>query len=404
MGSRPLGFIDALRGYAIALVIASHSFPLINDLPWTVKRFSNLGFFGVQLFFLVSCITLARSWRQRELVARPGLRDFILRRVFRIAPAYFIAAIGYLWILPSGAIDVDRVATFMTFTNGWSPAQMPTVPGAWVGVPGGWSIEAEFAFYALFPVLIMVLRGPWRALAALGVSLPLAGLADQCGSWFYTPAYGAVATDQFLYYWLPNQLPVFLCGLVTYECLARLSPGGRWQEIGRRAARWSVATLGASVLLFASLAFTEWPRLAVPEWGFVSSPLIAAVAFGAITAAVALRPIPLVVNAAVIRLGQASFSAYLLHFALIAALERLLPGAVLAATGITAVVLSALLYLLILGATAVVSQVSYRVIELPAIRMGQRINAAMDASPHRADGRSRRTAIMGARQPWPRKP
>ncbi len=141
----PLAAIDALRGYAITLVIASHTFPMVRELPWTVKRFSNLGFFGVQLFFVVSCFTLARSWRRRERVARPGLRDFALRRLFRIAPAYFLATLGYLWIWPDAAIGMTRIATFLTFTNGWSPAQMPTVLGVWVGVPGGWSIEAEFA-------------------------------------------------------------------------------------------------------------------------------------------------------------------------------------------------------------------------------------------------------------------
>src|SRR5258708_19299439 len=99
-----LDFIDALRGYAVTLVIASHAFPLVHELPWTVKRFSNLGFFGVQLFFVVSCITLARSWRQRGLVARPALRDFALRRVFRIAPALFLAALGYSRPVPHGPI------------------------------------------------------------------------------------------------------------------------------------------------------------------------------------------------------------------------------------------------------------------------------------------------------------
>ena len=80
-------FIDALRGYAIVLVIASHTFLVIHEIPWTLKRFTNLGFYGVQLFFVVSCVTLARSWRHREKLARPSVPDFMIRRLFRLAPA-----------------------------------------------------------------------------------------------------------------------------------------------------------------------------------------------------------------------------------------------------------------------------------------------------------------------------
>jgi peptidoglycan/LPS O-acetylase OafA/YrhL len=368
-----LDFIDALRGYAVTLVIASHAFPLVHELPWTVKRFSNLGFFGVQLFFVVSCITLARSWRQRGLVARPALRDFALRRVFRIAPAYFLAALGYRWLIPDGAIDATRVATFLTFTGGWSPGQMPTMPGAWVGTPGGWSIEAEFAFYALFPALIMALRGPGTALAAIAASLALAWIANAAGWANYAPIYGEIATDQFLYYWFPNQLPVFLCGLFVYECLARLLPGGRWQVLGGLLARRSGMLLGISVLVFASLALLPWPRLPAPGSGFLASHVIAAIAFGGTATALALRSMPLLVNRAVVRLGQASFSAYLLHFAVIEAVLRLLPAAVFTPTGLGAAATSGVLFLLVLGVTGLVAQVTYRLIELPAIQLGTRV-------------------------------
>ncbi len=235
--------LDALRGVAVTLVIASHAFPMLQQLPWTVKRFSNLGFYGVQLFFLVSSITLANAWRRSELIGPPSLRGFALRRLFRIAPAYFLAAAGYAWLMRPGTIDATRLLTFLTFTSGWTPAQMPTVPDTWVGVPGGWSIEAEFAFYAIFPVLIVTLRGIWLSLAALAVSLPLAWVANDVAWTVYQPVYGAVATSQFLYYWLPNQLPVFLSGLVTYELIVNFSLTGRWQGAGRHVARLGPAIM-----------------------------------------------------------------------------------------------------------------------------------------------------------------
>ncbi len=373
-----LGFIDALRGYAVTLVIASHALPMVHELPWTVKRFSNLGFLGVQLFFVVSSITLARSWRRREASAPPRLGDFLARRVFRIAPAYFLAALGYFWLLPRGTWDAARVIHFMSFTNGWSPAQMPTVRGAWIGVPGGWSIEAEFAFYALFPVLIGSLRGPRRALCAALVSLPVAWVANMLGRGAYQAVYGVAATEQFLYYWLPNQLSVFLCGLVAYECMASLARGGSWQRLGERLTPYAPILLGAGVLGFASLALLPWPRLPTPAAAFLTSHILAAISFGAIAVALALRPMPLIANRTMVRLGQASFSAYLLHFAVLEAVRRLLPSMLLAPRGVCAVAVSVSLFLLVLAVTGLIAQASYRLIELPAIRWGERVTQALD--------------------------
>ncbi len=379
MASHKLRYIDALRGYAIMLVIGSHAFPMVHGLPWTIKRFSNLGFFGVQLFFVVSCVTLTRSWRSGKQTF-PDMRGFLVRRVFRIAPAYYLASICYLMLWHHALPSFTRVLTFVTFTNGWSPSQMPTIQKAWIGVPGGWSIEAEFAFYALFPVIMVLGTGVKRASIMLLASLPLAWIADVVAASIYGPIYGATSTDQFLYYWLPNELPVFLCGLVLHEVMVQLSPGGAWQEAGDRIARRAAWLLTGSVLAFASLGLMSWPRLATPGFAFVSSPTVAALAFCGCTVALAVRPTPLVVNALIIRLGQASFSAYLLHFAVIAALERVVPASVFATTGLVAIASAFLFFLAILLVTGAFSQATYRLIELPAIRLGQRFNAGLDRS------------------------
>jgi peptidoglycan/LPS O-acetylase OafA/YrhL len=363
--------LDALRGVAVTLVIASHALPMAQNLPWAIKRFSNLGFFGVQLFFVVSAITLAQSWR-----GRPGsLRAFALRRVFRIAPAYFFAAALYALLLPGGQAGVLRILTFLTFTSGWSPAQMPTVPDAWVGVPGGWSIEAEAAFYALFPLLMWSLRGPARVAAGFALSLLLAWAADLSGAWFFGPVYGPAATDQFLYYWLPNQLPVFLVGLAAYEALEGFSPGRRWQVFGARLARVGPLLCGLSVCAFLMLAFLPWPRL--PRWDHVliSVHVLAAVAFAVAAVALVLRPWVVVVNRFVVAVGRASFSAYLVHFAIIDVLGRVLPASVFRQTGLAAAFAGCGLFLVVFGLTVVAAQVSYRLIELPGIRLGGRVIA-----------------------------
>ena len=370
-----LAFIDALRGYAVVMVIASHSFPAIHDIPWTLKRFTNLGFYGVQLFFVVSCVTLSRSWRGREMKAQPSVANFMSRRLFRIAPAYFLAAVLYAWLMPSAVPDILRITTFVTFTSGWSPSQMPTVAGVWTGVPGGWSIEVEFAFYALFPPLMLTVRSFWPAVLALMASLPIAWGLDAAGWAVYAPLYGVQATDQFLYYWLPNQVPVFLCGLVLFYTLARLEAGGAWEAGSAKLAEHSTALLTASFLAFIALGLASWPRLPEPGHLFVPSHLLAAIAFCGCTIALALRPSALLVSRPVVSMGQASFSAYLIHFAVLDLIKRLLPTAALDATGVAAILASAVLFAAVLVLTYPLASLAHKYIESPGTQIGRRLSA-----------------------------
>ena len=362
--------LDGLRGVAVILVIASHTFPMIPALPWTIKRFSNLGFYGVQLFFVVSCFTLANSWRRTEASGTLSLKAFALRRIFRIAPAYYLAAIGYLWLIDHESIGPVRVVTFLTVTNGWTPALMPTIPGAWIGVPGGWSIEAEFAFYALFPILMVTLRGLTRSFACLLLSLPLAWLANSAGRATFAPIYGAASTDQFLFYWVPNQLPVFLCGLVAYEVACLVVSDNRFTTTRRHIAANCHRLLGMTIFFFLLLAFTSWPRLPQPDHAFVPAHLLATIAFCVTLVVLVVRPTAIMANRVVIMLGKASFSAYLVHFAVISGLEHVLPHWVLDQVQAPAVVTSFLLFLLVMIVTGGISQLTYHAIELPAIKLG----------------------------------
>ena len=89
---------------------------------------------------------------------------------------------------------------------------------------------------------------------------------------------------------------------------------------------------------------------------------------------------PLIINILIIRLGQASFSAYLLHFAIIDGMKRLLPASTFTAIGPVAVVNAFMLFAVVLLVTGFLSQITYRLIELPAVQLGQQLNNMLDRS------------------------
>ena len=56
-GKSRLEYIDCVRGYAILLVITTHVTDAVPELPYPVHKITVFGWYGVQLFFLASCVT-----------------------------------------------------------------------------------------------------------------------------------------------------------------------------------------------------------------------------------------------------------------------------------------------------------------------------------------------------------
>ncbi len=91
-------YIDCLRGYAVFMVMVSHTAYAFVELPYPVHRIATFGWFGVQLFFLASCLTLmGSSTYERDHVGKMQVGHFFIRRFLRIAPVYYAAGLFYLF-------------------------------------------------------------------------------------------------------------------------------------------------------------------------------------------------------------------------------------------------------------------------------------------------------------------
>lgn len=378
-----LQVVDALRGYAILLVIAVHSLNVVKELVWPAKRLLSLGFYGVQLFFLASALTLLMSWHRSDdgFARRSG--KFLLRRFFRIAPLYYLAVLFYWFAYQRtpAEFSFELLISTLLFYNAWSPYLTPTVPG-WTPVPGGWSISVEFCFYFAFPFLAVLITTLRRAVVFFMAALALLIVSSIAGAHLY-PEISAEARSNFLYFWPPNQLIIFSLGFLLYHSVTNESIKA-WLASSRVTANnasFVLCTLLVALSYYGPRKFFEWPL------GLPPTHLLISILFLAWAIVIVIKPRGFAVNSAVAGLGKVSFSAYVLHFAVLKFVgmffDRFWPFAKVGAASIPYAI--ALLALAIV-VTRFVSAATYRFIEQPFINAGKTLIRRVFRSP-RGDAR-----------------
>ena len=363
-----LGAIDALRGYAILMVIGVHTLPFVPALAWPAKRLLLLGVYGVQLFFLASAVTLMMSWSRSKQALPARCRTFYLHRVLRIAPLYFLAIAFYWLVNRRSAADFSAsvLSATLLFYNAWSPYFIRTVPG-WTPVPGGWSIGVEFCFYFIFPVLAMSLTTLRRSACFVLLALLVLVAGAQLGAGLY-PELSAEQRANFLYFWPPNHLIVFALGCLLYHLLHL--PSLRALVATRR-----IGSNGASVaLLLALWALSLYGMRKQFDWahGLPPTHVLITLCFMPWALVLILKGGRVLVNRAIVAFGKVSFSIYILHFAVLELADAILRRSwSLPATGIWSLAYEFGLLVLTCAISFALAKLTYRYIEKPGIDLSR---------------------------------
>ena len=357
------GYIDALRGYAILAVIAVHAAAAAPDLRGVGRTVVNQGARGVQLFFVASVLTLMISWHARN----DGAVRFYIRRVFRIAPMFWLGIGFFLWrdgwgpryYVPNG-IGAEHMILSAVFQQGWHPEFINSI------VHGGWSIAVEMTFYLIFPLLTLIIRGWVSALGSLVLTVIAAPAIwlifwSMRGSlWPGLPDY-LVAT--FLTLWFPSQLPVFLVGFVLYFAVR--------DYLGRLPVLSARLLLGASLAAILALAISPLPtgRFAVLSFALY------AICFGVFAFCAGSGASKWLVSAPIRYIGKVSFSAYLWHFAILASIESIAAVGLypFQSAGSRGALFFCGFFPYLVAATVLCSSVTYYLIEKPFIDLGNRL-------------------------------
>lgn len=311
-------FIDALRGMAILGVILVHSSQSVAPTNAKLLWFMSEGARGVQLFYVASALTLCMSWITRSSHETFPIRNFYIRRFFRIAPMFYIAIITYFFVnglspsywAPNG-IKWWFIPITAAFIHGFHPETITSV------VPGGWSIAVEMNFYLILPFLLPYIKSLQSCLIFFIVSLVFFCLNSLIVPHIFSyPVNQQYLLNSFPFLNFFGQFPIFIIGIFCHLILRKRYPRKR------------IAIIGGSFFVVFLLAFT-YPVFKLPSHFLVDTLLkrphflIAGGLFSVLAILLANWPLKLLVNRITTTLGKLSFSMYLTHFAILTCFTRI---------------------------------------------------------------------------------
>ncbi len=316
LGHRP--GLDQVRGVAVLMVVLGH----------TIHRWGvgGAGRIGVTVFFVLSGFLITRLLlEERVRTGRISLGGFYARRARRLLPALLV-------FLPLAALVNDHLGLWvrdpivatLTYTANYASVRHGIEYGSFTHI---WSLAVEEHFYLVWPALVLLIPRRWLVPVCLG-GIAIVAVAR----------YSTSLTDPALAFRATHlRVDAMLIGAVLAVTIARLP----------RPPRALVGLAGIVLVTWCYATFLD-PLL---EWGFVVVGLAATV----VVADAVWWPDR---QRWLARIGVISYGIYLFHLPISLWLDAHETAA-------------ALVPVLTLGATIVLAEISYRLIEHP-IRRGRR--------------------------------
>lgn len=140
--------LDGLRGYAALFVLIAHlpfKEKLMPNFIITFLQKFQLGYFGVEIFFVLSGFLITRILLKEKKSGKFSFKSFYWKRLLRIFPIYYISILIYLLI-----DNLENIIYLVTYTSNYFFAfNFSSSPFRHT-----WSLSVEEQYYLIWPLLI----------------------------------------------------------------------------------------------------------------------------------------------------------------------------------------------------------------------------------------------------------
>jgi len=221
-------FITGLRCIAATMVIVIHTAAL-REFGAMGEIVTDNGKYGVQIFFVISGFTVARTYR-----AAGTFGPYFGRRLMRIAPLYYTVITAYflliLWAtlprpywmtLYGSAPDLYNYLMHLSFLSAWDTR----VANSLIGLE--WSIPIEVFWYAVLPLLLPVAGATGRIAAVFGALLVLSALTRVASHLWLPPHADHFLPISISARWPSGRAPVPRAAMPRF-CTERHGPRSRF--------------------------------------------------------------------------------------------------------------------------------------------------------------------------------
>ena len=289
--------LDGLRAVAVIFVMVYHT--ELGLLPG--------GFIGVDIFFVLSGFLITNQLSRAIESGQFRFRDFYLRRIRRLVPAYAAVSAatlgaGYFLLLPKDFVYHAKL-TGMAFlsvgnfyientTGGYFATESAEIP-----LLHTWSLSVEEQFYLVWPALLLLLF----KVRDSRVRLFLLGCGFCC--FVCCSQWQALYQPSVAYYLLPARFAELLVGALLSLAIGRL-------PVLTTAVAGGLQLFGLGVLFAVAFLFgadTVFPGVNALLVSVATALVIYAGSIqGVVSSCLSIRPMVLV--------GQLSYSLYLWHW------------------------------------------------------------------------------------------
>lgn len=350
--------LDHVRALAVFLVFTYHFLTTLagkgGTLPGSFSFPGNAllfeGHTGVALFMVLSGYLFSRLTEGREI----DFTAFRYNRFIRLAP--LLGAVLLLRLVEASTHGYEAASGWF-----WTILASGLILPNWPN--GGWSVATEMHFYLLFPILVLLLRNDWKLLLLVVVG------AAALRSWIYL-AWSPEDAQYAAYWTIIGRIDQFVLGMVAARCASFFQ--GRHRL---------AAAIGVGWILFwywfASVGGFYAPD---KQWLWIGLPTAEGAAYAALIAYYekSFRMPAKGVSGFIGKIGEWSYSFYLLHFFVVAEMARGIDRHVIALDNFYLAILFSLPCFLVMAGAA---GLSYRWFETPFLRKRVRYLRGGEGAP-----------------------
>ncbi len=380
VSARYLPGMDGLRAIAALAVFFVHFNQQVglraNFGAFDLERLLANGNTGVALFFVLSGLLLSLPFWQAQLgeIQKPRLRDYAWRRAGRIIPAYYFCLFTILFVksMAGASPSWNNIISHVLFVYNVSDWNILSLNQPF------WTLAVEAQFYIILPILFLALR-KFRASSAAVVIFLLIPALYYMNHWLveYAVANATFPIHQkliwpiSLYLSGPNSfvltystlghLPHFLFGVLAARFFLYLLKSNVAWPNGRGIFDIVIALGTFAILLILATPIDDVLQLPHGRYNFPFIPLLLAIVVVSVPFS---RIAKTVLTSRVIAwLGAISYGIYIFHYPVQKVIAQCMGWVDMSAPDNPLIFAATTLV-----ATFTISQFSYAILEVPAMR------------------------------------